>query len=119
VFGNHAIDSIVRAYLLGLGSFVFDDFSGPYSSTTGITWLLFIIATFVTQILFMNMVIAIMGNTYSMREGLQDQASRCQFVQLMYDYLHIIDIDHEFKDARYIFIVEPKNTALKKDARST
>jgi hypothetical protein len=37
----------------------------------------------------------------------------------MNDYIHIIDIEKTFKNARYVFVVEPKNTALKKTARST
>jgi hypothetical protein len=71
-FGIHGLDTLVRSYLLGLGSFDFTNFNEDTNSkgTQSLTWILFLLATFITQILFMNMVIAIMGNTYSMREGL-------------------------------------------------
>ena len=57
------IDSVVNQYLLGLGEFQYDAFA---SSPSGpLIWSLFLFSTFLTQVTFMNMLIAIMSNTFS------------------------------------------------------
>ena len=57
------IDSVVNQYLLGLGEFQYDAFE---SSPSGpLIWSLFLFSTFLTQVTFMNMLIAIMSNTFS------------------------------------------------------
>jgi hypothetical protein len=49
--------------MLGLGEFRTDNFGSNPSSS--LLWILFILATFITQITMLNMLIAIMGDTYS------------------------------------------------------
>ena len=57
------VDSIVNQYLLGLGEFQYDAFA---SSPSGpLIWSLFLLSTFLTQVTFMNMLIAIMSDTFS------------------------------------------------------
>jgi len=69
--GNPFIDSLIRAYLVGLGDYSTDSFSAQNSP---LVWGLFILATIVTQLIFMNMLIAIMGDTYSKMSERIDQA---------------------------------------------
>lgn len=59
-FGWGPFDTIVQVYLLGLGEFGVE---GDGSGTT-IAWFLYISATVVLQLVFMNMLIAIMGDTF-------------------------------------------------------
>lgn len=49
--------------MLGLGEFGVDSFGD--SSNEILMWLLFLFATFITMLVFFNMIIAIMGETFN------------------------------------------------------
>ena len=55
---------MINQYLLSLGDFV--DTLGGYEEhpQSVLVWLIFLVTTFVTQITMLNMLIAIMGNTF-------------------------------------------------------
>lgn len=55
--GNDIIDTFINAYLITLGEFEYEGFEG---SNNNYLWSIFISATFVIQITFLNMLIAIM-----------------------------------------------------------
>ena len=59
-----AWDTIINQYLLSLGDFV--DTLGGYEEhpQSVLVWIIFLVTTFVTQITMLNMLIAIMGNTF-------------------------------------------------------
>ena len=62
-FNNTFIDSVVNQYLLGLGEFQYDAFA---SNPAGpLIWSLFLLSTFLTQVTFMNMLVAIMSDTFA------------------------------------------------------
>lgn len=61
VFGIPWIDAFVRSYMVGLGEFDMENFG---EQNNGIIWFFFLLSTFVTQLLFMNLLIAIMGDTF-------------------------------------------------------
>lgn len=61
-FHNDVVDSWVNQYLLGLGAFDFGSFEKNPSYS--LLWIYLILATFLTQITFFNMLIATMGTTY-------------------------------------------------------
>ena len=60
--GNNLVDSLIRSYLVGLGEFGLDNF---HKQNRVIVWVLFLASTFITQLVFLNMLIAIMGDTYA------------------------------------------------------
>lgn len=63
LYYNCYINSILNVYLLMLGEFYFEDFSkGPNDE---FAWIGFILATFIVLIVFMNLLIAIMGETFN------------------------------------------------------
>jgi hypothetical protein len=54
--------TLVQVYFYSLGESAYDGFSiGPNVVDT---WVMFLLATFVNSILFMNMLLAIMGDTF-------------------------------------------------------
>ena len=61
-FNNEYFDAIMSQWQLGLGNF----FTDPFSNDSGyiLCWIYFVLATFFTQITFMNMLIALMGVTF-------------------------------------------------------
>ena len=55
------LDAIIHAYLTGLGDFGKDN----YSEHNGfVMWMFFLLATFIVQLVFMNLLIALMGDAY-------------------------------------------------------
>jgi hypothetical protein len=60
--GIQSLDAIISAYFMGLGEFAYDGYSdGPNKYSA---WAMFLLATFLTCVVFMNMLIAIMGETF-------------------------------------------------------
>ena len=49
-------------YMMSLGEYDVDNYKRGVEDRP--VWILFIIVTYITQIVFLNMLIAIMGNTY-------------------------------------------------------
>ena len=68
--GNKAIDSMIAAYLLGLGDFQYDDYIYGHSSV--MVWCFFLSSTFIICVVFMNMLIAIMGDTFGTVQEFQE-----------------------------------------------
>lgn len=62
-YGSPIIDSFIAAYMMALGDFNYDGFAA--FAYGGETWIFFLCGTFLCLIVFMNMLIAIMGNTFS------------------------------------------------------
>jgi len=64
-FGNVVIDAFMQQYELGLGEF--ENYVGAFenSSQSSMLWIYFCMATFLTQIIFINTLIAILGDTYN------------------------------------------------------
>ena len=69
-------DSLVNQYLLGLGEFDFENFKP--SKSTEFAWFYFLMATFFTNIMFLNMLIAIMGDTFDRLTEKKDRNSLVQ-----------------------------------------
>jgi hypothetical protein len=60
--GIPSLDAIISAYFMGIGEFSLDGYSdGPNKYSA---WGMFLLATFLICVVFMNMLIAIMGETF-------------------------------------------------------
>ena len=61
--GHTFVDSFIAIYLLGLGEF---DIDGTFTEGLNVklTWAMFVLATFLVCVVFLNMLIAIMGDTF-------------------------------------------------------
>lgn len=63
-FSKHPVlDSVIAIWLIGLGEFDLDDSYGEGPNVV-LVWLMFIFATLLILIIFMNMLIAIMSATF-------------------------------------------------------
>ena len=62
-FDNEVIDSVISVYLIGaLGDFTTSRFKGGYGFQ--FVMMMFLMSTFFVSVVFMNMLISIMGNTF-------------------------------------------------------
>ena len=121
-FGHFMVDSLYNQYLLSLGEFAMDGFDDH--PEMALVYTFFTLATFFTQITFLNMLIAIMGDTFGRvienkaNFGLQTKLS------IMGDYTAVIDKNNSLKarcckkkfleeeeqdNKNYLFVVKPKS----------
>lgn len=67
VIGFAPVDAVIHAFLTGLGEFGKDNYSEENSK---VVWVMFILATLIVQLIFMNLLIAIMGSSYEKITGM-------------------------------------------------
>lgn len=89
IFGNGGLDSTVHAYLLGLGEFQVDNYA---HTNQGPIWFFFLVATILVQLLFMNLLIAIMGSSYGRVSEIIDQSTLKELCIMMHDHIWILNV---------------------------
>ena len=70
--GDDFTDAVIQMYRLALGEFDDDGFAGAFASP--LIYVFFILATFIILIVFMNMLIAIMSNTFEEVQAVQEES---------------------------------------------
>ena len=59
------MNTIMSTYLLSLGEFDFENFGVRGGVSNAILWICFVFGTFLLQITFMNMLVAIMSEVFN------------------------------------------------------
>ena len=106
-FDYFFIDFVYNQYMLALGEFAVDGFANhPVSD---MCYLLFIFATLFTQVVFLNMLIAIMGNTFAQVMEKKHQYAQATKLSFMADYYDVFNSKKGRKlDLKiYMFIISP------------
>lgn len=96
IFGYGFIDTFVNQYMLGLGDFATDRFED--NTHDKLIWLMFIMASFITNIVFLNMLIAIMGDTYAKVSQSWDRYALIERTCIFSDHWPLIRLSKEFKN---------------------
>jgi hypothetical protein len=60
---NNVVDSFINQYLLGVGEFTIDPY--PANRAKTLIWIYFMAATIMTNINFLNLLVAIISDTYA------------------------------------------------------
>ena len=81
--GVPPIDALIHSYLTGLGEFGKDNYSMENAWTV---WVMFILATLIVQLVFMNLLIAIMGDSFSRINEIMDQSTLKELCGIMEDH---------------------------------
>jgi len=97
-------DSFIHAYLTGLGDFSKDAYSEHNAKTV---WVFFLIATVIVQLVFMNLLIALMSDAYADIMAIQEQSTMKELCSMMEDNIWLLDIGRIFKNQRYILWLTP------------
>ena len=90
IFDVSIIDSTLNQFMLMLGEFNMDGFR--FHANNDICYLIFIFSTFITQITFLNMLIAIMADTFDRVISQRPTYSLKNKLKLMADMKSIISI---------------------------
>lgn len=105
---NTFFDAFINQWILGLGEFdpsPFKTNSGEFSGD--VQWYLFIGATFVTNIVFLNMLIAIMQNTFDKITEKKERNGLVQQTSLYADFIYQLKIDEKINKKRFLYIIAP------------
>ena len=86
-------DAIIHAYLTGLGDFNKDNYSELNGTTV---WVFFLSATILVQLVFMNLLIALMGDAYGEIMAIQEQSTMKELCAMMEDHIWMLDIGEIF-----------------------
>ena len=105
-YGSSIGDVIVSIYLMGaLGDFDSSLYTNGVDKYAAMS--MFLLALFIIAVVFMNMLIAIMGDTFGqVLEGATESGIREQVV-LISDHAWLLDLKKIFKGKKYIIIVTP------------
>ena len=96
---------MIAMYLLALGEFDMDGFKkGP---NVYFAWFFFLLGTFLVLVVFMNMLIAMMGETFSKVQLIQEETALLEQVQLIEDHIWLIDLKKEYEYKKYIIRLCP------------
>ena len=79
-------------------------------SVAQLLWIYFLFATLLTQIIFMNTLIAILSDTYSKIVSNKSYYTQRHQIRLYADYIHFIQIKPIIKN-RYFYLVKPTEDA--------
>jgi hypothetical protein len=99
-------------YLLALGDYSVDEFDDLRGVDYLLAWALFIVGSLFLVILLLNLLIAIMGDTFSkVLESITNLSIR-EKVMLMSDNEILFNRREIFKNTQYLIIVQEKNFDL-------
>jgi len=104
LIGIAPLDAMIHAYLMGLGDFNRDTYS---SENAKVVWIMFILATIIVALIFMNLLIAIMGESFSRITGIMQQSTMKEICSIMEDHIWLQKIDELFENKRYILWLTP------------
>jgi hypothetical protein len=113
VSGSMWLDAFSQTWSLGLGSFRLLDYAGKQSY---LPWLIYYIATFVTNIMFLNMLIAVMGDTWERMKDKREQIGLMQRTQLISDFIQNFTVQKTLDTSRYLYLVTPQKLNSKMDS---
>ena len=95
-------------YLASLGEFNSSDaYVGGYNVKSA--WMMFLLATVVLLLTFLNMLIAVMSEPFEDVKENKDAYVLRKKVSLIVTYLDLIDLKEEFGKNKYIMIVKPED----------
>jgi len=96
---------VIWSYKLGLGEFDTDGFAGENQLWLWVIWLM---ATFLLQITFLNMLIAIMSDTYAKVTEVSEQSAMTEKINILSDF-HLVLKKFDLKmNFQYIFKIKKR-----------
>lgn len=87
-------NALLNMYMMSLGTFFVSDFK--YGPNSEMAWVFFILASFIIQVVFMNMLIAIMGETFSQVREKIEESQLSEQLGLIEDHIWLLDLNKEF-----------------------
>ena len=95
---------MLNNYITAIGDYETDGFKTDGGDV--IIWILFIMATFISQVTFLNMLIAIMGDTFDRVSEVKEQSALAEKINILADYVTIVRKSEVDLD-KFLYAVTP------------
>lgn len=106
--GIRFVDAMITVYFITVGEFYYDNYSkGP---NWMLIWPMFIACNFLMAIVFMNMLIAMMAETFAQVNSTKLESEIEQNIALICDYQDLVDVSEKFANKKYIIFATPAVT---------
>ena len=109
--GEEITDGFIFSYRMILGDFQVSGFS---TKDEEILWILFLLNTVILTIVLLNLVIAIMGDTFDRVQKSQESTMLKELVLMILENEFLVSRKRLFNNAKYIVIIEPERVEGKK-----
>lgn len=104
--------------MLTLGEFETDSFSSGSGTNLEIVWILFALATFLSQITILNMLIAIMGDTFDSVSETRQQSGLAEKIYILNDYVWVVQLKGKNQGERKFFFAAYPTTVNKNEGKT-
>ena len=94
-------------YILAVGDYDTEGFENKGEVNKVVLWVVWFSATFLLQVTFMNMLIAIMGNTFEEVWDKKHQSAIEERIVLLNDFRLFLDEFDLNMGAQYLFVIKP------------
>ena len=108
--GEEITDGFIFSYRMILGDFQVDGFG---TKDEQILWILFLLNTIILTVVLLNLVIAIMGDTFDRVQKSQESTMLKELVSMILENEFLISRQRTFNNAKYIVIIEPEKVERK------
>jgi len=99
------LNALMSTYMMSLGEFDYGGYGiGP---DIYIVWIFFVLGTFLMLVVFMNMLIAIMSDTFSTVLAIKDENALKEQANLIDDFIWLVDLTKEFHGKKHIIVLTP------------
>ena len=99
-------NAVIFAYNLAIGEYDSDNFKGEHQN---LLWIIYAAATFMLQITFLNMLIAIMSNTFDQVLAEKKQSAMNEKINILNDFRLILEKMDLKMNFQYIFLIKPRS----------
>ena len=103
--GNTVFDAFIFSYKMGLGDFDTDGFD---TVDEEVLWIIFFINTLIILIVLLNLVIAIMGDTFDRVQETQEKSLLKELSQMIRENEFLLSRKRVFKRSKYVIVIEPE-----------
>lgn len=104
--GEDVWEAFIFAYRMGVGDFDTDNFAANKDEL--LVWIFWFANTLIILIILLNLVIAIMGDTFDRVQETQESTMLQEFSRIIRENEFLISRQNIFKNAKYIVIVQPE-----------
>lgn len=103
---DETLDAYIASYMQSMGEFTTDTYNN--GDNPKMIWFFFCLATFLTTITILNMLIAVMGETFAQQNEIRALQELREKVLLSSDYSFLLDGKENFSHQdKYLFTFQP------------
>jgi hypothetical protein len=99
------VDAMIYQYMVGIGEISTDNYAD--NKALGFLWFYMIMATIITQLIFVNILIAIISGTYKQISQHSSTYALMQRTEKHADMIMMIKLSEELTKSRYLYVVTP------------